>query len=452
QSPPRDGEVWTNPEKTLWLGVSVEAPRVGFLFPGQGSQQLLAGRALVRRFAWARELLAQTDAWLAEVSAPALTPLLYPDVDRAARAEDVQAWEAALASTQVAQPAITFVSLLYARFLGKLGITPAVVGGHSLGELTALHAAGAFDDRALIQIAAARGRAMAAPSGQAGKMVSLSCGAEQARALMDGIPGILGVANVNSPRQTVISGEEAAVARLVERAGTAGVSNRMLPVSNAFHSPMMADAGDAMRRLEAIPERLAVRGPRVFSSVDGTELRDGVALREHFGRQTTEQVKFVDLVNALAASCDVILEVGPGRVLSGLVRDTLGAEPIRAMPVAAQAGTTESLHAALAFAFASGADVDWVALSENRLCRPFVPAHARTFIESPTERPFRRADGSIAVAPAAVSGEAPVDPLLQFLNARVPALVAFLRADMERAGVAQAAQPSPPIGDTAFAA
>src|SRR5205085_2556796 len=118
------------------------------------------------------------DAWLAEVGSEPVTPLIYRPLDRAADADELQEWNRALARTEIAQPAICLASLLHSRYLARLGLRPRVVGGHSLGELTAFHLAGAFDEETLIKLAALRGRAMASPGGAGGAtgaMVSLAC-------------------------------------------------------------------------------------------------------------------------------------------------------------------------------------------------------------------------------------------------------------------------------------
>src|SRR5205823_14129630 len=114
------------------------------------------------------------------------------------------------ARTEIAQPAVCLMSALFARHLAELGLSPTLVGGHSLGELTAFHAAGAFDAEALLKLAAVRGKVLAAPPDRPGAMASLACGAAEAEALLRGVPGVV-VANLNGPGQTVISGEEAAV-------------------------------------------------------------------------------------------------------------------------------------------------------------------------------------------------------------------------------------------------
>ena len=217
ETPLSEGEVVVGPHKCVWIGRPIQPPRVGFLFPGQGSQRLNMARMLVERYPWARKLVEQANDWLRETesdnpvgaaSAATLTRLFRP-LDRAADTQQIREWSAALAQTEIAQPAICLASLLWTRHLDLLGVRPTVVGGHSLGELTAFHVAGAFDEKTLLCFAAERGRAMAAseldgasssgttathdgkttprsiPNGeQAGNMASLACSRETAEALL----------------------------------------------------------------------------------------------------------------------------------------------------------------------------------------------------------------------------------------------------------------------------
>src|SRR5207302_2291761 len=182
--PPNDREVSTGPGGDVAVGNGVRAARVGFLFPGQGSQQLEMARGLVERFEWARELVDAADGWLADADAEPVGELIFRPVERAANRAEAQEWSAALARTEVAQPAICLASLLWLRYLERLGIEAVAVAGHSLGELTAFHAAGAFDERTLLTLAAIRGRAMAAPAGAAGTMAALGCSRERAEGLV----------------------------------------------------------------------------------------------------------------------------------------------------------------------------------------------------------------------------------------------------------------------------
>ena len=391
EAPPDEGEIISSPQREWMVSNAVMQDRIGFLCPGQGSQQLAMARVLVERFPWRRELAARADAWLAEVGSEPVTPLIFRALDRAADADEMQEWNRTLARTEIAQPAICLASLLHARYLARLGVHPSIVGGHSLGELTAFHLAGAFDEETLIKLAALRGRAMASSGDDekpAGAMVSLACSREAAESLLRGLPGYAVVANINSPRQTVVSGEDDTVRQVMSRAETRDIVARRLPVSNAFHSRLVAAAADKLRDAAPVPETAGDLKCRLVSSMTGRPVEPTVNLREHFASQVTAKVDFVGTAAAMAAECDQLLEVGPGRVLSGLVTDILDSEGPACMPVAGQPDADRDLNLVLSRAFALGVDVNWEALYEGRLVREFVPASERIFIDNPCERDF----------------------------------------------------------------
>jgi acyl transferase domain-containing protein len=391
EAPPAEGETASGPQREWWVGNAAGQKRLGFLCPGQGSQQLDMARILVERFPWARELAARADAWLVEIGSEPVTPFIFRPLDRAADSDEHQEWSRALARTEVAQPAICLASLILARYLAHLGLRPQVVGGHSLGELVAFHLAGAFDEETLIKLAALRGRAMAASDeddAPAGAMVGLACSREQAEALLRDLPGYAVVANINSPRQTVVSGEDDMMRQVMSRAEARGISARGLPVSNAFHSRLVAAAADKLRHCAPVPQKPEALMCRLVSSMTGRPVEASVNLREHFAAQVTARVDFVAAATTLAAECDQLIEVGPGRVLSGLAADILGSEGAACLPVAGQPDADRDLNTVLARAFALGVDVSWPALFEGRLVRPFVAPEERLFIDNPCERAF----------------------------------------------------------------
>ena len=141
----------------VWTGVGSIHCRVGFLFPGQGSQQLNMGRTMVQRFPWAQEMVQKADAITKEIYDMPVSHLVFRDADRASGPEERDRWLSALERTEHAQPAICLSSMLWLAFLSRLGIHPEIVGGHSLGELTAFYAAGVFDAATLITFATRRG-------------------------------------------------------------------------------------------------------------------------------------------------------------------------------------------------------------------------------------------------------------------------------------------------------
>jgi acyl transferase domain-containing protein len=370
--------------RRTWVGLGTRPVRVGFLFPGQGSQSLGMAETLVHRYAWGRELVEQAEQWL-ERAGTSIPAIMFRPTDRVSTDAEFASWRDELSATENAQPAICLASLLWLRRLRELGIQPVAVGGHSLGELTAFHAAGAFDERALLCLAALRGRAMAAPAGTAGAMMSLKCDREQADRLVAGVDGYVVVANVNSPTQIVVSGERRAVEKLAELARAATIKTRMLAVSNAFHSRLVEEAGRILREEADLPERLGDREIAISSGVPGVVLDASTGLSDHFAMQVTAPVDFVGLARDLAARVDVLLEVGPGKVLAALVRDILGEGTITSWPVEPIAGRDAEFNLTLAALHVLGVPVRWSALCEARLVRPFRPAAERQFIENPCE-------------------------------------------------------------------
>jgi enediyne polyketide synthase len=391
ETPPKKGELVTSPQKEVWVGNSVQQNQIGFLFPGQGSQKLNMARWLVERYPWARELVEQADIWLREAGFGGVREYMYLSLDRAVNQEQVAEWSKALAQTAVAQPAISLASLLWLHYLNRLGIKPVAVGGHSLGELTAFQAAGAFDEKSLLRLAAIRGQAMSAnvEGENQGAMASLACSQEVAENILKQVSGYVVLANINSPKQMVISGESASVEQAIALAQAAGIRTHLLAVSNAFHSQLVATAAEHLRKQQLIPKQLEQINVSLFSSVDGQQQNQGLSLREHFANQMLAQVDFVSLVKTLSQTCDLLVEVGPGKVLSGLVSDINDTKRASCFPVESKPGLHKDLHVMLAAIFVHGNEIKWEVLYENRLVRPFVPVSAQVFIENPVERPFQ---------------------------------------------------------------
>lgn len=387
ETPLAQGEAIASPQKDIWIANAVCQNRVGFLFPGQGSQQLNMARVLVERYPWAREFVEKADGWLREVESEAISQFIFRPVDTVT-AKQIGEWSMTLAQSAVAQPAICLASLLWTRQLERLGVKPVAVGGHSLGELTAFHVAGAFDEKALLNLATVRGQAMSASGNAAGTMASLACSLQTAEKLLQRVRGYVVVANINSPRQVVISGDRKSVEEAIKLAAAQGIQTRQLSVSNAFHSQIVASASQHLHSYAPIPDRLENTAVPLFSSINGLQIMPGLNLREHFASQVLAQVDFVSLVKTLAQTCDLLIEVGPGRALSGLANDIIGASGPLCLPIASKPGMDRDLNTVLASLFVYGSDINWEALYEGRLVRPFVSAADRVFIENSCEKPF----------------------------------------------------------------
>ncbi|WP_256871718.1 type I polyketide synthase [Nostoc sp. TCL26-01] len=434
ETPPAPGKTVVSPQKEVWIGNAVRRHRVGFLFPGQGSQKLNMVRSLVERYDWAEDLVTQADAWLSEIGSPGVREKIYLPLDRVVNQEQLTEWSKTLANTQVAQPAICLASLIWQRYLNRLGIKPVAVGGHSLGELSAVYAAGGFDEKTLLCLAGVRGQAMSVASDRPGAMASLGCSRETAEALLRQVSGYIVLANINSPLQIVVSGEQASIEQVVELAVAGGIRAVRLPVSNGFHSQLVAPAAEFLGQHELMPDQLTEIAVPVFSSIDGQQLAPGLSLREYFSKQAIAQVDFVSLVKTLEQKCDLLIEVGPGKVLSGLVSDI--ANELLCLPVESKPGVDRDLNVMLSALFIHGADLNWETVYEGRLVHPFIPASQRIFIENPLERPFQVSPASVTPMPqmfesAPTTNSVPWEILADYFSQRGKFLTEVIKADVQ---------------------
>ncbi|MEV6151463.1 type I polyketide synthase [Nonomuraea sp. NPDC052129] len=365
----------------IFLGTLGELPRIVLMFPGQGSGTRADGGALRRRFDSVDELYEM-----------AALPTGGDQVE-----------------TAVAQPRIVTASVAGLRVLSELGVEAGTAVGHSLGELVALHWAGSFDEAAALRIATARGRAMSELSESGGAMASVTADHDTVAALLGDDPVV--VAGLNSPRQTVVSGPAEAVTRVVERATRQGLSAVRLPVSHAFHSRLVAPAADvfAGRLAEERPEPV---GRHVISTVTGAPVV-GEPL-ELLREQITAPVRFIEALTVAAKDADLLIEVGPGLVLTQLARDIVD------VPAVATRTDDDSLAGilqTLGAAFAVGAGVKVGELFEDRFTRAFDPAATPTFITNLCEV-VPEIDSALLVSAAAPSSasssldEPTGDPLL----------------------------------------
>ncbi|QFZ19835.1 type I polyketide synthase [Saccharothrix syringae] len=298
---------------------------VAFLYPGQGSQRPGMLAELLVAFPEVQRHLRLGARW---------ADALYPPAafgERAA-AEQVER----ITDTRVAQPALGVVELAATELLRLVGVRPDAVAGHSYGELAALAAAGVFTPADLLTASAARAESVlgAVRDGDPGTMAAVTADADRVQAVLDatGLPVV--AANRNSPRQTVVSGPTEAVARAAEVLRADGLDVKPVRVACAFHSPLVAGAGEAFGRvLESLPLRapaLPVWSNRTAETYPGSP----AGVRGELVAQIGAPVRFAEQVEAMyAAGTRVFVEVGPGKVLSGLVGAVLGDRPHRAVPL-----------------------------------------------------------------------------------------------------------------------
>lgn len=282
---------------------------IAFVFPGQGSQKVGMGRALFDTYAVCRDTFEEADEALGEP----LSRLCF------------EGPEDQLVLTENTQPAILTVSVAACRLLHSRGLRPAFVAGHSLGEYSAHVAAGTVSFADALRIVRRRGRYMqdAVPVGAGAMAAVLGLDAQRvAEACAEAAGGeVVSPANLNAPGQVVIAGSAAAVARAGERARALGAKRVVpLPVSAPFHCALMAPAE---ARLAPELRALATHDPRVpvVANVDAEPKRDRGAAIEALVAQVSRPVRWEDVVRRLASEgVRTYVEVGPGTVLTGLVR------------------------------------------------------------------------------------------------------------------------------------
>ncbi len=286
------------------------AGSIAFVFPGQGSQSVGMGKALAEAFPEAREIFERADDALGEkLSAKCFEG---PDED--------------LKLTANTQPAILTVSVAaHAVFAKAFGKAPSFVAGHSLGEWSALTAAGSMRLEDAVRAVRQRGQFMqeAVPAGQGAMAAILGLDPAVVRqACEESAQGdVVAPANYNSPEQTVIAGSAAAVERASARCKELGATRALpLPVSAPFHCALMAPV---QPRLAKVLAGMAIAAPvaPVVTNVEAKPNADASRIAELLVQQVVAPVRWIECVQAMAASgVTHMVELGPGKVLAGLVK------------------------------------------------------------------------------------------------------------------------------------
>lgn len=281
-----------------------------FVYPGQGAQTVGMGRELYEQYQEARDVFAAADDALGF----SITALCFNGP------------EEELKKTAFTQPAILTVSAACHAVLAKFGVTPDIVGGHSLGEYTALVAAQSLTFADAVRLVHKRGQFMqeAVPLGEGAMAAIIGLDRDTVQAACEKIRaagGLVEAVNFNCPGQIVIAGRQAAVEQAAAAMKEQGAKRAvMLPVSAPFHSSLMEPAAARLARELA---QVEIQNPviPVVTNVNGKVERDGAAIRETLVRQAKSPVWWEDCMHTIVqAGAQVVVEVGPGKTLTGFTR------------------------------------------------------------------------------------------------------------------------------------
>ncbi|MET0647635.1 MAG: beta-ketoacyl synthase N-terminal-like domain-containing protein [Pyrinomonadaceae bacterium] len=362
---------------------AARAPRIAFLFTGQGSQHRGMGRQLFDAHAGFRQTLERCDELLRGRLPKPLLEVLFGEGDE-------------IDETLYAQPALFALEYALAELWKSWGVVPCAVLGHSVGEYAAAYFAGLFNLEDGLRMVAERGRLMQALP-EAGAMLSVFADEETCAEAVGSDANTVGIAAVNGPAQTVLSGDAKAIARIESALAARGVGVKRLRVSHAFHSPLMRPMVEQFARVAA-GVKYGTAAVEVVSCVTGFKADGEMSTPAYWRDQILAPVRFAEAVRSLGAmDVDAFVEIGPKPVLTAMAQDCLDSRArVWLSSLGPGAEDLRSMLEALGALYEAGADVNWHAVNDGKARRiplPTYPFERQSYWLEEEPRPSSSAAG-----------------------------------------------------------
>jgi amino acid adenylation domain-containing protein len=346
--------------------ISKQLKKPVFLFPGQGAQFINMGKALYAHVPAFKKAVDDCENILQEIGAFSMRKLIFFE-------SSTSADELKLKETQFAQPALFVIEYALAQTWKSLGVIPAYLCGHSIGEFAAAHLAGIFDLKDALTLVVERGKLMGRLA--KGKMLAISCSEDE---VMSMLPSALSLAAVNRRNQCVVSGPEEEINDFKNQLNAQSLIHQELKTSHAFHSSMM---DDMLEEFQQVVESMPKNAPSLpmISSLTGKELTKEEALSsKYWVDQLRHTVRFADAAQQL---CELeqdlfFMEMGPGNVLTHLIKQATGYRQQKTYACVMPSATYGDFLKTIAEIWQNGQTIHWEALYKQMAPKVTLPGYA----------------------------------------------------------------------------